>query len=81
MTKIIKMILGGKEVAKVTDGVFENILICNHKFAPDFHSWYDNSFYNIKNSRTFEERFELVKQNNYFCFSKPSLILIAEEID
>lgn len=77
--KVIKMILGDKEIARIVDGVFEEKVICNHRFAPNFRNWYDDCFYNIKGSKSFEERFELVKKNNYFCFSKPSLKLIAEE--
>ena len=79
--KIIKMILGENEVARITDGVFENIVICNHPFAPNFQNWYDDCFYNIRGAKTFEQRFELVKQGQYFCFSKPAVKLIAEEIE
>ena len=78
--KIIRMILGEEEIARITDGKFENILICNHYLAPNFHNWYDDCFYGIAHSRTFEQRFDLVKQKQYFCYSKPSLKLVAEEI-
>mgnify|MGYP003293953904 CR=1 FL=1 len=73
------MILGKKEIARITDGRFENILVCDHQFAPDFQNWYDNCFYGIKNAHTFEERFELAKAGQYFCYSKPSLKLVVEE--
>ena len=42
--KIIRMILGEEEIARITDGKFENILICNHYLAPNFHNWYDDCF-------------------------------------
>ena len=54
--------------------------IGNHPFAPNFQNWYDDCFYNIRGAKTFEQRFELVKQGQYFCFSKPALKLIAEEL-
>ena len=79
--KVIRMILGETEVARITDGVFEDLLQCKHEFAPNFENWYDDCFYNIRGSKEFGARFELVKQGHYFCFSKPSLKLIAEETD
>lgn len=77
--KIIKMILGDKEIARITDGRFENILICDHPFAPNFQEWYNNCFYGIEVAQTFEERYELAKAGHYFCYSKPFLQLVVEE--
>ena len=79
--KVIRMILGEKEVARVTEGVFEDLLQNRHPFAPNFQNWYDESFYGIPCARTFEERYVMVKHGQYFCFSKPALKLVAEEID
>lgn len=47
------------------------------KFAPNLLGWYNDCFYGIKNSSTFDDRFRLVEKNNYFCFSKPELELVA----
>ena len=80
MKKVIRMYLGEREVARITDGVFEDLVNSNHPFAPDFRVWYDECFYHLQAEVTFEERFELAKCGQYFCFSKPSLKLVAEEI-
>ena len=79
--KVIRMVLGETEVARITDGVFEDLLKSKHEFAPNFQNWYDDCFYGIKGAKEFEARFEYVKIGNYFCFSKPSLKLIAQEIE
>ena len=78
--KIIKMILGEKEIARIIDGKFVNIVVCNHPFAPNFQKWYEDCFYGIENAQSFEVRFEFVKIGQYFCYSKPSLKLMAEEV-
>lgn len=79
--KMIKMMIGNKELARITDGVFTNIIPCRHEFSPDFRAWYDDCFFEIENAQTFEERFEHVLNGNYFCFTKPSVKLVAEEAD
>ena len=48
---------------------------------PDLQQWYNDSFYNIGNSKTFEQRFKLVEENHYMCFSKPALKLYACEVE
>lgn len=50
-------------------------------FMPDLQQWYNDSFYNISNSKTFEQRFKLVEENHYMCFSKPALRLYACEVE
>lgn len=77
---MIKLILGGREVARVEEGIFKNTLICNHPFAPDFKKWYADCFYNLENANTFEQRYNLVKLGQYFCFSKPALKLEAIDL-
>lgn len=79
--RVIRMILGEREVARVTENGFQDLLNNRHPFAPNFQNWYDESFYNIPGARTFEDRYALVKHGQYFCFSKPALKLVAEEID
>lgn len=82
--RVISVLLGGKEVARVEEGVFKNLVEVETKSgltsANIFHDWYNDCFYGIPNSSTFEERFELVKKQNYFCYSKPQLKLAARTI-
>ena len=79
--KIIKMMLGGEEVARITDGQFEAKLINTSPFAFNLKSMYDNCFYGISDTATFEQQFEAAKNGRYFCYSKPSLKLVTEETD
>ena len=77
--RVISLVLADKEVARVEEGVFKNLIEIKGSHIPNdiLKQWYDDCFYNIKNSSTFDERFELVKEQNYFCFSKPKLQLAA----
>jgi len=77
--KVIRLMLQDTEIARVEDGEFKNTMTPVGICPPDFYQWYNDSFYGIKNARTFEERFEAVKNNQYFCYTKPHLKLIAEE--
>ena len=77
--KIIKMISGEHELARITDGVFTNTILCRHPFSPNFKEWYDDCFFGIENAETFEQRYEHAKNGNYFCYSKPSVRLVIEE--
>lgn len=79
--KVIRMILGGKEIARITENGFQDLLNNPHSFAPNLMNWYDESFYGIPCAKTFEERYVMVEHGQYFCFSKPALKLVAEEID
>lgn len=80
--KVISLILADREIARVEEGVFKQLVELspkNMELLPDnlFQTWYEDCFYGIPNSSTFEERFELVKEQNYFCYSKPKLKLAA----
>ncbi len=79
--RVISLILADKEVARVEEGRFNQIVETKGRFAPNFAEWYDACFFGIANSETFDERFERVRENNYFCFKKPALKLIARNID
>ena len=78
--KVIHMILAGKEIARIEDGTFirlvEPVGIC----PPNFGEWYNACFYDIPHSDSFEERWLLVRNRNYFCYLKPELKLIAETV-
>lgn len=78
--KVIKLMIKDEEIARVEDGVFSNTITPVGICPPKFSQWYEDCFYGIKGTRTFEERFEAVKAGNYFCYSKPQLKLEAEEI-
>ncbi len=77
--KIIRLLIGGSEIARVTDGIFSNTITPMGICPPNFAQWYEDCFYGLKGTRTFEERFEAVKSGNYFCYSKPCLKLEAVE--
>ena len=80
--KVISMMLAGEEIARIEEGKFTYVIEPKGgSLAPNFVNWYNDCFYGIPHSSTFEERFKLVEENNYFCFSKPKLKLIAKEID
>ena len=81
--RVISMILADKEVARVEEGQFKNLIEIQNCFVSNnvFSNWYDDCFYGIKNSATFDDRFRLVKENNYFCYSKPELKLIARILE
>lgn len=75
--KSIKMILGGKEVAKITENSFEEKLQ-RHPYGFNLVNLYDACFYGM-HLNTFDERYEAVKEGSYFCYQKPSLKLEAAE--
>lgn len=80
--RVISLVLADREIARVEEGVFKQLVELDPKnieLLPDnlFQTWYEDCFYGIPNSSTFEERFELVKEQNYFCYSKPKLKLAA----
>ncbi|MCR5517274.1 MAG: hypothetical protein K6F17_01715 [Lachnospiraceae bacterium] len=77
--KVISMMMGTIEVAKIEDGKFTNIVKNSSGLIPSFIQLYDDCFYGIPHSNTFEERYSLVTKNNYFCYTKPTLKLIAKE--
>jgi hypothetical protein len=79
LMKIIRLLIGGSEIARVTDGIFSNTITPMGICPPNFAQWYEDCFYGLKGTRTFEERFEAVKSGKYFCYSKPCLKLEAVE--
>lgn len=76
--KVISMELGGKEIARIEEGVFIPLIDCRGRFQPNLTDWYEDCFFGVKNSSSFEERFKRVEENDYFCYSKPALKLIAK---
>lgn len=78
--KVIKMMIGGHHIATISDHGMETF-IKPHMYAPNLDEWYGACFYSIPHSDTFEQRYDLVVQNNYFCYLKPSLKLVAEDVD
>ncbi|MBE5970671.1 MAG: hypothetical protein E7242_10620 [Lachnospiraceae bacterium] len=78
--KIIKLILAGEEIARVTDGKIDKIRMSDSPYSFNLEQLYDACFYGIKNAIDFDERFELAKNGNYFCWMKPQLKLETEEI-
>ncbi len=80
--RVISMRLSDIELARIEEGKFVPVLECvKHPYGPDFKQWYEDCFYGIQNSRTFDERYALVESNGYFCYSKPELKLIAMRTD
>ena len=79
--KCIKLFLGEREVGRAYADRFVN-MVPPGPFMPDVRQWFDDCFFHIESgSGDFEERWKLVEENNYFCFSKPSLKLYACESD
>lgn len=83
MKRVISIMLADKEVARVVEGKFENLIEPKGSYVPRtvFSEWYNDCFYGIREASTFDQRFQLVQDNNYFCFSKPKLKLIARNLD
>ena len=83
--RVISMILGDEEIARVEEGVFKNSeeTACKWEGVSNnlFKTWYEDCFYGIENSSTFEERLELVRKQNYLCYSKPHIQLTIQIIE
>lgn len=79
--KVISMFAGEKEIARIEEGKFKQLVETKGPLAPNFQDWYNNCFYSVANSKSFEERFKLVEENNYFCYSNPHIKLIARTLD
>lgn len=79
-TKCIKLFLGEHEVGRAYEGRFVNMVPAN-PFGINSKNWYDDSFYGVEDSDTFEARFQRVLEGKYMCFSKPTLKLCACEVD
>lgn len=79
--QVISMLLGDKEVARVIDGAFQQLAELHKDINPDlFQQYYNDCFYKT-GAKDFETRFKLVEDNNYFCYSKLGVRLIAREFD
>ncbi len=76
--KYIVLWLAGREIGRAYPDRFVDMLPEN-PFGVSAKKFYDDSFYSIANSSTFEERFQRVTEGNYMCFSKPALRLYAFE--
>lgn len=78
---VISMLLGDREVARVIDGVFEQLVELHKDVNPNlFQQYYNDCFY-MKGADTFKQQYDLVCKNDYFCYSKPGVRLIAREYD
>lgn len=69
-----------REIARAYADRFE-VLLEPGPFMPDLRGWYEDCFFNVEDSATFEQRFQRVAENHYFCFSKPALKLYACEVE
>lgn len=82
--RVISMVLDDREFARVEEGgIFKNIIEpVGGELLPSnlFQQLYEDCFYGIPNSSTFDERFELARANNYFCWRKPALQLVARTL-
>ena len=78
--KCIKLYMGEREVGRAYEGRFVDMMPPN-PFGINARSWYEDCFYGVENSGTFEERFQRVLEGKYMCFSKPTLKLYACEVD
>ena len=81
MKKIISMMIKDQEIARVSKDGLQAFINLNSPLAPKLQDWYNASFYGIKNAKTFEERWDRVEENNYFCYLKPHLVLVARTIE
>ena len=76
--RVISMILGDREIARIEeDGTFRQLVEFKGMVQPSVRQLYEDCFYGVPNSSTFDERFEHVRVHNYFCWTKPALQLAA----
>lgn len=78
--RVISMLLGDWEIARIEEGKFTYITEFKGVSNPDVVGLYNDCFYDVPNSSTFDERFELVREHKYFCWSKPALQLVARTL-
>ncbi len=84
MKRVISIMLLGEEWARVVEGKFEVLIESKNPRVSSrtmLLEYYNDSFYNHKDASTFDQRFQLVKEKKYFCYSKPGLELIARILD
>lgn len=76
--RMISMLLGDQEIARIDEeGKFSQLVEFKGLVQPSVRQLYEDCFYEVPNSSTFDERFELVRVHNYFCWTKPVLQLAA----
>ena len=79
--RVISMILGDQEIARIDEeGRFTQMVEFKGLVQPSALQLYEDCFYGVPNSSTFDERFELVRVHNYFCWTKPTLQLAARTL-
>lgn len=80
MIRCIKLYMGEHEIGRAYADHFVDMMPPN-PFGIKAKSFYDDSFYGVEDSDTFEARFQRVLEGKYMCFSKPTLKLYAFEMD
>lgn len=76
--RAIGIVLGDQLIARIyEDGRFEQLIELQGKARPNLLQLYEDCFYNVPNSSTFDERFNHAERHNYFCWTKPALQLAA----
>lgn len=76
--RVISVILSDREIARIDEeGNFKQLVEFKGLVQPSVRQLYDDCFYGVPNSSTFDERFELVESHSYFCWTKPALQLAA----
>ena len=79
--RVISVILGDREIARIDEeGNFKQLVEFKGLAQPSVRQLYEDCFYGVPNSSTFDERFELVKVHKYFCWTKPNLQLAARTL-
>lgn len=84
--KSIVMKLGDRELCTVVGDStnphiwhLEDVKIdISHPHSPNLREWFDACFYSLP-CETFDERYEFVKADAYFCYLKPTLKLVVKE--
>ena len=76
--RAISLILNDWELARIDEeGNLKQLVEFKGLSQPNVRQLYEDCFYEVPNSSTFDERFELVKIHKYFCWTKPALQLAA----
>lgn len=79
--RVISMILSDREIARIDEeGNFKQLVEFKGLAQPSVRQLYEDCFYGVPNSSTFDERFELVRVHKYFCWTKPTLQLAARTL-
>ena len=78
--RVISMFLGDWEIARVEEGKIRQLAEFKGISQPNVSQLYEDCFYDVPDSSTFDERFELAREHKYFCWSKPALKLVARTL-